>query len=84
MKRDEFKIGMEFTNGAHVWRCTDVGSRVVVGIKIGPTIQIQRNGSLVSLKTFEAQAEGWFNGPPYSVGERVFDEYELQSCRLGV
>lgn len=28
----------------------------------------------------EAEAEGWFNGPPYGVAETVFDEYDLEGC----
>lgn len=30
----DFKIGTEFTTAAGRWRCTDVGSRVVVAIKL--------------------------------------------------
>jgi hypothetical protein len=28
----------------------------------------------------EAEAEGWFNGPPYAVAESVFDEYDIEGC----
>jgi hypothetical protein len=34
MKHSEFKIGGEFTTGSGRWRCTDVGSRVIVAIKL--------------------------------------------------
>ena len=30
----------------------------------------------------EAEAIGWFNGPPYGVLEQVFDEYDLGGCAL--
>jgi hypothetical protein len=32
------------------------------------------------LSRAEAEAEGWFNGPPYAVAESVFDEYDMESC----
>jgi hypothetical protein len=28
------------------------------------------------------EAEGWFNGPPYTVAERVFDEHDQTGCTL--
>jgi hypothetical protein len=34
MKRDEFVIGTEFLCGDRRWRCTDVGTRVVVAIAL--------------------------------------------------
>ncbi len=34
MTKDDFQIGVEFYTGAGKWRCTDVGSRVVVAIKL--------------------------------------------------
>ena len=38
MRHEEFKIGMEFTTagGLSRWRCTDVGTRVIVAIQIEP------------------------------------------------
>jgi hypothetical protein len=32
------------------------------------------------LSRAEAEAEGWFKGPPYAVAERVFDEYDMEGC----
>jgi len=29
-----------------------------------------------------AEADGWFNGPPYAVAESVFDEDDLPACSL--
>jgi hypothetical protein len=28
----------------------------------------------------EAEADGWFNGPSYSVPETVFDEGDMEGC----
>ena len=36
-----------------------------------------------SLNRAQAEAEGWFNGPPYAVAEHVFDENDQQGCSLG-
>lgn len=34
MKHEEFKIGTKFVCGVRVWRCTDVGTRVITAIRI--------------------------------------------------
>ena len=34
MRHNEFKIGMEFYNGAGKWRCTDIGRRTIIAIKL--------------------------------------------------
>ena len=36
MRHEEFRIGMEFWCGGRRWRCTDVGTRVVVGVCLEP------------------------------------------------
>jgi hypothetical protein len=41
-----------------------------------------RNGveTTETITRSEAQAQGWFNGPPYAVGESVFDENDILAC----
>lgn len=34
MTKDEFRIGLEFYTAAGKWRCTDIGSRVIVAIQL--------------------------------------------------
>lgn len=34
MRLAEFEIGQTFRCGDHLWRCTDIGSRVVVAIRL--------------------------------------------------
>jgi len=34
MKHGEFKVGAEFKTDGRRWRCTDIGSRTIVGIEI--------------------------------------------------
>lgn len=64
MKKEEFKLGIEFYTAAGKWRCTDIGTRVVVAIPLDQ--EDSRN----------------YNGPPYSIPESVFDEYDLEGCSL--
>lgn len=37
MKASDFKIGDEFRSGPGLWRVTDVGSRVIVAIRLDTT-----------------------------------------------
>ena len=34
MNHEDFKIGLEFWMGANKWRVTDIGTRVIVAIKL--------------------------------------------------
>lgn len=34
MNKDDFQIGLEFYAGSGKWRCTDIGTRVVIAIKL--------------------------------------------------
>lgn len=51
---------MEFYTATGRWRCTDIGTRVVVAIR------------------FDTCDSSWYSGPPYSVSESVFDEYDVE------
>lgn len=84
MLLSEFRIGVEFKCGDWRYRCTDVGSRVVVAI-LTDGIRVVRTdgngGSVVAVVGYdEAVRDGWFNGPPYALAERVFDEDDLPVC----
>ena len=66
-----------------LWRCTDIGTRIIVVIRID---QVQVGGSPAlrrSLSGAEAAAEGWFSGPPYAVVESVFDENDIEIAHRG-
>ena len=69
-------IGEEFSLGNRRYRCTDVGTRVIVGIRIDQVTYVDGNEPNVPrvLTQAEADARGWFNGPPYALAEHVFDE----------
>ena len=64
MKKEDFWIGLEFYTATGKWRCTDIGTRVIVAIKLDQ--DDPRN----------------YNGPPYSIVEHVFDEYDIEGCIL--
>ncbi|MEE9345780.1 MAG: UPF0158 family protein [Methylococcales bacterium] len=66
MEKSEFHIGQEFYTESGKWRCTDIGTRIIVAIHLNQ--EDSRN----------------YNGPPYSIAEHVFDEYDIEGCSLDV
>lgn len=90
MQHGDFTIGSEFLYGERRWRCTDIGTRVIVAIRLDQTevctlddwgkTPVGRRTTSRSLDQTEAAREGWFNGPPYAVEEVVFDEYHIEAC----
>lgn len=83
MNHSDFSIGCEFICGDRVFRCTDVGTRVVVAICVSDTEVSTSVGDIPATRPLsrpEAEAAGWFDGPPYAVAEIVFDEYDFAAC----
>jgi hypothetical protein len=87
MKHEDFRIGTEFWCGGRRWRCTDVGTRVVVGVCLEPhqvvTVTanvVESGGSTITRRT--ARDESWLAGPPYALAEEVFDEHSIGACSL--
>ena len=83
MNHSDFKIGCEFTTLVGRWRCTDIGTRTIVAIRI----DLVETRTIVDghpvrryLTQDEAELEGWFNGPPYVLAEVVFDEDGILEC----
>lgn len=83
MMLSEFTRGGTFWCGGRQWRCTDIGSRTITAIRID-SVEVGSNVPELrrTLSRGEAEAEGWFNGPPYAVAEIVFDEYMQDGCSL--
>lgn len=83
MKRSEFQIGTEFFTAAGKWRCTDVGTRVIVAVSLEPRamvrVQYSESGER-SEECFTSDDPHDLVGPPYVVAEQVFDEYDLEGC----
>jgi len=44
MEHSDFKIGVEFFTETGRWRCTDIGTRVIVAIPLSSTDSSWRNG----------------------------------------
>lgn len=85
MRHDEFQIGTVFWFCERQWRCTDVGTRTIVAIRIDSVFVTELKGGQehhYTVSGTDAEAEGWFNGPPYAVNESVFNEYDLDACSL--
>lgn len=82
MKLSEFTIGGEFMMGDGRWRCTDIGNRVAVAIRIDQVVVTSSDGIITTAiyNYDEANAEGWFKGPPYAVAECVIDEDSMKAC----
>ena len=83
MKHSDFQIGCEFTTLVGRWRCTDIGTRVVVAIRmdlVETRTIIDGHPVRRYLTQEEAELEGWFNGPPYALPEVVFDEDRMVEC----
>lgn len=84
MKHQDFSIGMEFRCGDRLWKVTDVGTRTVVAIRIDSiTVTKTPPTQHLTLNRTEAEADGWFNGPPYAIAEVVFDEHAIEECSAG-
>ena len=83
MKHSEFTLGGLFWCSGRQWRCTDIGSRTIIAIRID---SVDVDGNVPELRQTlsrgEAEAGGWFNGPPYAVAEVVFDEDTQGGCSL--
>lgn len=79
MELREFAIGESFWTPDGEFRCTDIGSRVITAIRLGPieVVMVDDTGETL---THLDQDPNWFNGPPYSVEEIVFDEDDQQLC----
>jgi len=83
MQHHEFRIGGTFWCSGRQWRCTDIGTRTIIAMRID-SVDVGSNRPELrrTLSRAEAEAEGWFKGPPYAVAEVVFDEDDLPGCSL--
>jgi hypothetical protein len=87
MQHNDFSIGLEFWCDGKRWRCTDVGTRVIVAICLEPSevALVERDPadkSRVKETRFISDDPRDLNGPPYGVAENVFDEYDVEGCTL--
>jgi hypothetical protein len=81
MKHNDFRIGEDFWCNAVRWRCTDIGTRTIIAIRLDRVDVVQHPGGEVTpLTEAAATADDWFNGPPYAVVEHAFDEDDIVDC----
>ena len=81
MNHSDFAIGAEFWCSGRQWRCTDIGRRTIVAIRIDSVAVGSSDPALRrTLGRAEAEIDGWFRGPPYAVLEHVFDEDSIGAC----
>jgi hypothetical protein len=83
MTREEFAIGKEFWCGGRRWRCTDIGTRVIVAICLEPHEVVETTSDDGNNRTSRRRLSddpSWFTGPPYAVSEEVFDENDIPAC----
>jgi len=74
---------MLFRSDDRVFKCTDIGTRTVIAIRVDQVEKTTATGDSARTSVLsgeEAAREGWFNGPPYAVAEFVFGEYDLEGC----
>ena len=79
MRHSDFKIGTEFYTAAGKWRCTDIGTRVIVAISLESPRKFETN-SKDGLHVTYSNDPSDLTGPPYMINEVVFDEYDFEGC----
>jgi hypothetical protein len=83
MRHGDFHIGSEFYTSTGKWRCTDVGTRVIVAISLETRTLVRtrrkETGEDVQ-ESFTSDDPRDLAGPPYFVPEHVFDEYSIDGC----
>jgi hypothetical protein len=82
MEHSEFVIGRAYTTGHGLWRCTDVGTRTIIAIRIDSAEIVSVLGGQETQSIVDPRRDpSWLNGPPYALAEIVFDEYDLPALR---
>lgn len=83
VKHSDFKIDTEFFTETGKWRCTDVGTRVIVAISLKPRamarVRYDESGERIEDHSTSDDPRD-LSGPPYMVVEHVFDEYGIAGC----
>jgi len=82
MKHSDFSTGLEFYTGEAKWRCTDIGTRTIIAIRVDQVTVTHSDGKGNRTSEIVTDDPSWFNGPPYAVAEFVFDEYSFAVCCL--
>jgi hypothetical protein len=81
MQHRDFAVGATFYTATGPWRCTDKGRRTIVAVPLWTDVVEWCAGTETHRAVRYEEDPTWWNGPPYAVGERVFDEYDFTGCR---
>jgi hypothetical protein len=82
MEHRGFVIGRAFATLHSLWRCTDIGTRTVVAIRLDRMEVIEVKGGRQQQRVIDPRREpGWLSGPPYVAAEQVFDSCVFPACR---
>lgn len=85
MQHSDFRLGQTFFCGEKRWRCTDIGTRVIVAISLEPHVQVKVNidpndrSRRTEIRSLSDDPDSQ-NGPPYGIAETVFDENDMPGC----
>jgi len=82
MKHEDFAMGLEFYTASGKWRCTDIGTRTIVAIRIDSFTKTEFLASGETRCEQVTDDQSWFIGPPYAVAEHIFDEFDVAGCYL--
>lgn len=76
LEHADFFIGREFWTETGRWRCTDVGTRTICAISLEPQelTTLHPDGTRTTALCSDPIL---FDGPPYAIAERVFDETDF-------
>lgn len=94
MEHKDFQVGQRFKCGGKTWLCTDKGTRVITAICLtfcrandwGRNLDEELQER--AWKPFQEEERrgmpevdpSWLKGPPYALGEHVFDENDMKGC----
>lgn len=84
MRHSQFSIGLKFYTLSGEWRCTDVGQRTILAIRVDKGTVVTMNHGMASRRetNYDGNDSTWLSGPPYAVAEIVFDETDFDGCSL--
>ncbi len=79
MRKQDFTIGSQFLCGGRRWLFTDVGTRVIVAVRVDVVEEAHMRHGRQSVVTRNVTPED-LKGPPYYLAETVFDEDDMEGC----
>ena len=86
MRHEDFQIGIEFWCSSRRWRCTDIGTRVVVGVCLEPhevvTVARDAQTSIRTVTRTITADESWLAGPPLQYLKRCSTNTSIRAVEM--